>query len=153
MALHLRDQIMDALATLLTGLTTTGSRVYVDRDADSEPLSAAELPGITIQQVDESVQALTLGQPRHLERYLNVQIDAFVKLTTSTLARKQLNLIDKEIQTAIAGSLSLGGVCKYVTATQVDFSTAGDTDKPQSRARMNYQVFYMFTETTPDTAA
>ena len=46
MALHLRDQIMDALATLLTGLTTTGSRVYVDRDADSEPLSAAELPGI-----------------------------------------------------------------------------------------------------------
>lgn len=152
MALHLRDQIMDALATLLTGLTTTGARVYVDQDADSEPLADGQLPGLTIMQRDESSEMVSLPQPRIFQRLLDIEIVAHVKLTTPTAARKQLNLIDKEVQTAIAGSLSLGGACKHLTPQQVDFEFDGGGDKPMARARMRYQALYLFAENAPDVA-
>lgn len=152
MALHLRDQIMDALATALTGLTTTGARVYVDRDADTEPLADGELPGLTIVQGDETSEVRTLQTPRVFERLLDVDISAFVKLTTSTAARKQLNLIDKEVQIAIAANLSLGVGAKYITPVQASFEFAGDGDKPLARARLRYQVMYLFAENAPDVA-
>jgi len=152
MALHLRDQIMDALATLLTGLTTTGARVFVDRDADSEPLADGELPGLTIMQRDETPETVSLPQPRIFQRELNIEIVAHVKLTTPTAARKQLNLIDKEVQIAIAGSLSLGGACKHLTPTPIDFEFDGGGDKPMARARIGYRALYLFAENAPDVA-
>lgn len=156
MALHLRDQIMDALATALTGLTTTGARVYADRDELTEPLENNELPGLTINQVGESIDPLTLGFPRRLQHVLDVDIVALVKRTGNTLARKQLNLIDQEIRSALAANaatLSLGVGAKYTTPVQADFEIVGDADKPLGRARFRWQVFYLTDENTPDVAA
>lgn len=156
MALHMRDQIMDALGTALTGLTTTASRVYLDRDEITEPLENNELPGLTINQVTESIDPLTLGTPRRLQQVLDVDIVALVKRTTNTAARKQLNLIDKEIRAALcanAASLSLGVGAKYCTPVQADFEIVGDADKPLGRARFRWQVFYLTDEATADVAA
>lgn len=155
MALHMRDQIMDAIITALTGLTTTASRVYGDRDELTEPLENNELPGLTVNQVSESTEAATLAAPRRLTHALDVDIVALVKRTTNTLTRKQLNLIDQEIQSALganAAALSLGVGAKYISKVQSDFEIVGDADKPIGRARFRYQVLYLTDENAPDVA-
>ena len=48
MADHLHKQIRDALVTKLTGLTTSGARVYANR---LYPLDSANLPGLRISLV------------------------------------------------------------------------------------------------------
>lgn len=151
MALHLRDRILDAFATLLTGLTTTGSNVFTDRDSDNEPLGADVLPALTIQQIDDTAENLTLGG-RVFQRALNIEVMAHVRQTTGTLARKKLNLINQEIEVALATDKSLGGLCKYINPGNFDFSTTGDADLVVARMRMQFQVIYLYAEGTPDTA-
>lgn len=155
MALHMRDQIMDAIGAALGALTTTGARVYLDRDDLTEPLSGEELPGLTINQVSESKDYETIPHPRRISRVLDVDIVALVKRPTGTAARKQLNLIDKEIETTLcanASTISLGVGAKYVKSPQSDFEIVGDADKPLGRARFRYQVFYLTDENAPDVA-
>ena len=45
MANHVRQQVREAVSTLLTGLTTTESRVYQSRIT---PLQANELPALLV---------------------------------------------------------------------------------------------------------
>lgn len=149
MALHLRDQIMDALATLLTGLTTTGTRVYLDRDTDTEPLGTDQFPGLTMEQRDDVAENLTLGG-RVFQRSLNVEVVAHVKRVTGTQARKQLNLINQEIEVALYSDRSLGGLCKYINPGNFDFSTAGDADLVVARMTMQFNVIYLYAEGAPD---
>ena len=47
---HIRKQIRDAIATAVTGLTTTGSRVHKSRVND---LAASELPLLAIYTTSE----------------------------------------------------------------------------------------------------
>lgn len=150
MALHIRDRIVDAIATLLTGLTTTGGRVYVDRDSDNEPLGTDQFPGLTIQQRDDTAENLTLGG-RVFQRALNLEVVAHVKLVTGTLARKQLNLINQEIEAALFTDRSLGGLCKYIKPGNFDFSTTGDADLVVARMQMQFQVIYLYAEGVTDT--
>lgn len=151
MALHLRDRILDAFATLLTGLATTGSNVFKDRDSDNEPLGADVLPALTIQQVDDAGANLTV-HGRVFQRALNLEVVAHVRQTTGTLTRKKLNLINQEIEVALATDKSLGGLCKYINPGNFDFSTTGDADLVVARMRMQFQVIYLYAEGTPDTA-
>lgn len=152
MALHLRDQIVDAVKTLLTGLTTTGARCYVDRDIDEEPIGAAELPALNIEQGDESSEAATISAPRTMQAFLDITVTGFSKLATGTLARKKLNLISQEVQVAMAGDRSLGGLCKYTTLMQTDFELSSQGEQPVGLVRMRYQVLYLYAENTPDVA-
>ncbi|MEY2654030.1 MAG: hypothetical protein RLZZ524_1058, partial [Pseudomonadota bacterium] len=50
MANHLRQQIREAVAGAVTGLTTTGARVYQGR---VYPLEDAQLPGLTVSSLAE----------------------------------------------------------------------------------------------------
>lgn len=151
MALHLRDQIMDALATALTGLTTTAARVYVDRDDLTEPLGDNELPGITITQGDEQSEVLSLSPPATIQAVLDVDVVAHVKLTTSTATRKQLNLISQQVQVAVGANRTLSGLCEHVAPVQASPEIVADADKPIGRLRMRYQVLYLYRENAPDT--
>jgi hypothetical protein len=148
MADHLRDQIITAVATLVTGLTTTSTRVFIDED---NPLEDADLPGITILQIGESTEAMTLGRPREMQGLLDLEITAYAKrLPSQADVRKQVNTICKEVQIALANT-SPGGA-KYGTLVQTDFELYGDAEKPAGMARMRWQFLYRFDEDAPDVA-
>ena len=64
---HVRKQIRDAVVTALTGLSTTGSRVYKSR---IYPLETGKLPGLAIYTKSEEIQNNTIGAPRTQIRIL-----------------------------------------------------------------------------------
>ena len=150
MALHMRDQIMDAIGAALGALTTTGARVYLDRDDLTEPLSGEELPGLTIVQGEDSSEPLNLNVPDTIRAVLDVDVVAHVKRTTNTATRKQLNLISQEVQVAIGANRTLSGLCERVYPVQATPEIIGDGDKPMGRLRMRYQVIYLYRENAPD---
>ena len=151
MADHLRDQILDALKTAITGLTTTASRVYADR---TDALAASELPGLTIVQASESCDTETFTYPRLVKANFDVQVSAFDARTAAQAdARKRANTIAKEVQAAIAAARSLGGLCKFINLVQTDFDLDTEGDQPAAVARMRYAVNHCFYENAPDVPA
>ena len=69
---HLREQIRDRVVTDLTGLTTTGSRVFRSR---IYPLESNDLPGLCIFTKSETTDYDTITLPRSTSRILEIGVD------------------------------------------------------------------------------
>ncbi len=106
MADHMREQILDAIETLLTGLTTTGSRVTRLR---SGVITLADLPGLNVAMGEEQ-SAGDRGQTvfNAIDVVLEVGIEARVSSAEGALDQL-LNTIAAEVYAAMRG-LSLTGV-------------------------------------------
>ncbi len=73
---HVRKLIRDAVATLLTGLPTTGSRVYVGR---TRPLPAKHEPSLLIYTTEEVSARPMEGNPADVGRDLQLLVDGRVR--------------------------------------------------------------------------
>jgi hypothetical protein len=149
MADHLREQITVAAIAAVTGLTTTGTRVYRDRDTDERPLQADEVPGLVVTDDGDPSEIVTLGVGRLLERTMTLSIAAHVKAASGYSSL--LNQILKEIEVALAGA-SLGGA-KWAKLAQVaarEASEAGET--PAVRQVFAFEFFYVTAHNAPDVA-
>jgi hypothetical protein len=144
MANHVRRQIRDAAVTALTGLTTTGTRVY---DSRVYPMQDANLPGLRIFTNNETVEISSLGVGRLLDRQLELVVEACVKENDSF--DNTVDLIIKEVETALASGLT---GAKYVQLKQIEIEMAGDGEKPVAMARMTFDAPYITVNGTPDTA-
>ena len=149
MADHLRRQIREAAATLLTGLATTGSNVFQSR---VYPLRDGQLPALRIFTLNESVEANTIGAgPARLqERTLTLGVEGCVKAKDNY--DDTLDAICKEVEVAIAGDNTLGGKCKWVQLTSTEIDMDGETEQPIAIARLSFQVFYITALNAPDVA-
>lgn len=147
MAYHMRRQIREAVATAVTGLTTTGARVFQSR---VYPLEATDLPCLVIRTLSETSEPVTIHGPRELMRVLSVQIDAFAKAVSDV--DDTLDLICKEVEIALAADISLGGKCKSVTLTNTTIELTGLSEVPTGRAAMVWDVEYYVMENAPDVA-
>lgn len=150
MALHLRDQVMAGLVTALTGLTTTGSNVFADRDTDGEPLGDASLPGLVLTHADEATEPLTLAFPRTLDAQLDIDIAAHVKAVTNSAARLLANLIAKEVAAALGAQPLVASLGAVITPSQSPPEWDGGGEYAQGRLLLRYRVRYLFNESTPD---
>lgn len=139
---HARQQIREAAATVLTGLATSGSRVYQSR---VHPLEAANLPCLLVNTDDEEVQGLKISSPDLLDRRLT--------LTVSAVAKASANLDDTldnmiaEVETVLGGSI-LGGLVKTLQLDSIGIEMV-QNDKPVGMARMSYSATYMTTANAP----
>ena len=149
MAAHIREQITAAVVTAVTGLTTTGTNVFRERDTDAEPLAAGELPGLVVNDAGGDAQILSLGISRKLERHLRLSIAAHVK--TDSGYGTTLNLILKEIEVALAGA-SLGGAKYGTIVEEAAREIAGGGDTNIARQAFTFEFIYYTTHNTPDVA-
>lgn len=141
MASHIHTQVRTALATALTGLTTTGSRVYLNRVYALRP---ADLPALRVFLAREEVQpGLASGFYR---RELLVQIEAVAKAASGL--DDTLDQIGKEVETALVSGLTVGAVAvplEYLgMTTELD-----DLDQPVGVRTLNYRA--VLHAATPDT--
>lgn len=150
MALHLRDQIIDAITAALTGLTTTGANVFTDRDIANEPLADTALPALNIEQGDESSIPVSLGYPRTVQATVTVDIAAHTKRATGTLARKQANLIAQEVQVALYANRQLGGLNEKMTLSRTSYTPSSESDSARGELTMSVEVEYFYKEDRPD---
>lgn len=146
MADHLRKRIRHAAATRLTGLATTGSRVYRAR---VYPLEDANLPGLLIYTNAERSERMTMPAPGVLERRLELVVEGYAKDTTDL--DDTLDQIAKEVEVAIAGDFGLGGLAKVASLTTTEVEMVNGAEVPVGMIRLTFEVRYMALEEAPDT--
>ena len=146
MPLHLRKQIREAAAAALTGLTTSGSRVFESRVHE---LQDVNLPGLRIYTNNEDVRVDSIGVDRQVERGLDLVVEACSKKTTGL--DDELDLMIQEVEVVIAANQNLGGA-KRIQLTGIEIDMEGEAEKEVGIARMTFQVRYYATLSRPDVA-
>ena len=144
MADHLHKQIRAAVVTKLTGLTTSGSRVYANRLA---PLPDTTLPSLTITLDDETADGLTVHQPQAQERTLTLAVSAMAKASAGL--DDTLDLMSKEVEIALSGGITIGGVHLDVLYTGMQFDDE-QLDKPVGVKRMTFSIVFTAMNNAPD---
>ena len=144
---HVRQQIRDRVATLVTGLPTTGSSVYKMR---RYALDDAKLPAICVYTTDESSSLITIGS-RTLRRVINVVVDIIIKGSSATIS-DSLDTICVSAEEAMAADFTLNGLAKssVLTSSEIDVNVEGE--KSIASARLVYAVEYVTLITDVETA-
>ena len=148
MANHVRRQIREAVVSALTGLTTTGSRVFASR---VYPLEAADLPGLQVFTVSESSVVESISNPSPLDRTLVLRVEVVARATADL--DDALDGICKEVEIALAmPCAALAGLAKTIALGNTDIEFDGGGDQPTGRAVMDYVISYNVMENAPDVA-
>ena len=144
---HVRQQLRERAATTLTGLSTTGSKVYQSR---VYPLGAANLPGLLIYTKSEDSEIVTMSGARTLLRCLSLVIEGYVKAVSNY--DDTVDTIAKEVETAMGNDVTLNGLAKnsYLESTEIEYD--GEGEKPVAVVSLTYTVEYMTIENAPQTA-
>ena len=144
---HVRQQIRDRVATLVTGLPTTGANVYKMR---RYALDDSKLPAICVYTTDETSGLITIGS-RTLRRVINVMVEVFIKGTSTTVS-DTLDGICVSAEEAIAADFSLNGLAKscVLTGTEIDINVEGE--RSVASAQLVYSVEYVTSITDVETA-
>lgn len=143
---HVRKQIRDAFATLLTGLTTTGSNVFV---APTEPIPMDNTPALEITTPDDARESASNPVPRTFERTLSIQVMGH------TYQANPVDLLDTiavEVETAVASNVTLGGLCQLLILNTTEIVITGESATPTGYITMNFTCKYVHKENTPEVA-
>ncbi|OQZ07386.1 MAG: hypothetical protein B6D36_00160 [Planctomycetes bacterium UTPLA1] len=144
MANHLHKQIRDALVTALTGLATTGSRVFANR---LRPMQDTDLPGLRIYLDDEQAETLTVDSPYVQQRTLTASVEACAKVAIGL--DDTLDLISKEVEIALSAGLTIGSRTLDVFYTGMRFDEE-QLDKPVGVKRMQFSILFRAMHNAPD---
>ena len=147
MADHRAEQIVLAVITKVTGLTTTGNRVFRSRTAD---LPDNALPALVVHLgPDSPVSDGASSSFRFIDGDLTVGIDAVVKEKTDTLAEQKLNLIRKEVTIALMADYTLGLSFVHNTVEGQAVPELERGDQIRGTMRMDFRVRYRRSRTDP----
>lgn len=144
---HVRQQIREAVAALVTGLTTTGTRVYQSR---LHTLRDANLPCLLVNTDDEAVESISMHAPATLERELVVMVRAVAKATANL--DDTLDQIMSEVETVLGAAGVLSSLAKISALKSVRVEMDDSLEKPVGVASMEYMVRYYTNANAPQTA-
>jgi len=142
---HVRQLIRDNVTTTLTGLTTTGTRVYRSR-----VYPVATTPGLAIYTKSESVEYSSMSGQRTQFRSLALTVEIYVKGVTGY--DNDIDLICAEIETALYSDITRGGYARDTTISDMDVEFSGDGEQPLALATMTIEVDYITKEGAPSVA-
>nr|BAR33994.1 phage minor tail protein U [uncultured Mediterranean phage uvMED] len=140
---HARKQIRDQLMTTLTGLTTTGSRVFNSRVYDHDALPCISVYTLSEELGDES-------QNKQF-RMLNVMVEVRAKAADSL--EDDLDKIGAEIEDAIFanGDTTLSNTCKEFDYDGLDIELSGEAEQPFGLMTMRFMAMYRVNKTDVET--
>lgn len=139
---HARQSIREAVATAVTGLATTGTRVF-----QSRALPQDALPCLLVTTNDESVQA-DLGAV--LTRELEIRVAGYAKAASNL--EDTLDTIAEEVETAVQGAGALGGLVDappVLTGIRTDFDDS--LEQPVGEVVLTFRCIYFTNAGAPGT--
>lgn len=143
MADHVRKQLREAVATVLTGLTTTATRVFQSR---AYPVRAAELPCLLVYIDNETAEESTIDGGTD-ERRMVVRVEGLAQANADL--DDTLDLIAKEVETALGTAVSIASTTTLVGYTGAEIEIRDDLEKPTGSIVLSFEAS-LFT-TGPDT--
>ena len=145
---HLRQLIRSNIVTAVTGLSTTGSRVYQTR---IYPLEQSKLPGLCVYTRAETTEYATISPPRRQERTLEVVIEAYASAVSNL--DNTLDTIAVQVEEALAADLTRGGYAKDTRVISFETEFDGEGEKPVGVGRLTVEVIYSNRENEVESAA
>jgi hypothetical protein len=146
MADHVRKQLRAAVATAVTGLPTTGARVYTARayalDADTET------PGLLILTPSEGAEPGDIHGG--IGRQITVTVTAVVKSTGAV--QDTLDQIAKEVEPALVGPAKLQVGAKRVDIEYLgaEFVMDDSADRKTAELEMSFRAEIFTAPGVPD---
>ncbi|MBT6555125.1 MAG: hypothetical protein HON50_05875 [Candidatus Marinimicrobia bacterium] len=142
---HVRQLIRDKMKTLLTGLSTTGSSVYISRVYNHKTLPALAIYTHDEQSSDD-LDNVTFGSTNQ-HRLLNIVVEARAKATANV--DKTLDTISAEVETALfaSGDTTLDGKCKYFEFNGLEIELSGEQEQPVGLMTMRFSALYRVDKT------
>ena len=144
---HVRQTIRERIVTDITGLTTTGSKVF---DTRIYPLTSAELPALIVYARDEDIEYEDLKPNRTQRRDLSIVIEAHAKATSNL--EDTFDTIAKEVEEAISGDLTMNGNAKDVRLDSIDTDFNSDGQSKAGVMTITYIISYFLKENDVETA-
>lgn len=139
---HARETIRDAVVTAVTGLTTTGTRVYPSR---VYPFDDDNLPGLLVftsyEEIDEEEGKLAQLQFRNQ----TVIVEGYDKLSAGL--DDKLDDIAEEVETAM---FAVGFNTIDLLSTETDFEDG--IEQPVGKITLTFRLQYLTAEGAPGTA-
>lgn len=141
--MHIRQKIRNEIVAAVTGLTTTGSRVYPSR---VWPLDDDTIPGLLVYTGDEDVDSEEGRVARVQNRDLQIVVIGKAKLTAGL--DDLLDDIAEEVETAVLSA-------SYATIQSIDLlSTEIDiergAEKPTGEVILTFSVHYLTRDGQPN---
>ncbi len=143
---HIRQTLRSAVVTAVTGLTTTGSRVYTAR---VYPAQSAELPCLVVNTISEDAVPQDIGLPGIVERRVSVEVLGMAR-DTSTMAAT-LDVIAEEVETALGAGVSIGGKTVELAYEGASIQFSGEVDQPVGTISMRFSTTLYTTSNAPGT--
>jgi hypothetical protein len=132
--MHVRQQILAAIKTAITGLGLTGSNAFLSRVTLLQP---SELPALIVRAGDDALAGRSGPAPRLMERTFVVDVEVYVRATDGLDAA--LNAIFAQVEPALAMPVVLAGV-KVITLTRIERPQQVQGEQPLAVATMRYDV-------------
>ena len=133
----MRREIKERVATILTGLSSTGSNVFQSHVC---PLENDDLPSLCIYTKDEEIEIGVTGDPRVYHSTMILIVDGYAQ-TFSNLD-DQLDQIGIQVQVAMTEDIDTNNLVKDSYLSSVDISYSGEGTSPIGIIRHNYSVLY-----------
>ena len=109
MADHVRKQIRDAAVTALTGLATTGTRVFPTR---FHPHAEADLPLLAVYTTQEADEPVALGDDPPLDRLVDVVVECVARAAAAV--EDTIDTMAAEVEAAMHAAIQSGGLAALV---------------------------------------
>ena len=143
---HVRQSLRSAVVTAVTGLTTTGSRVYT---AKVYPVQATEMPCLQVNTTAEDANPQDITLPGIVERRVTVEVVGMAR-DTSTLANT-LDTIAEEVEAALGAGVSVSGKTIEMAYEGADVIFSGELDQPVGTVSMRFAATLYTTSNAPGT--
>jgi hypothetical protein len=151
---HMRKRIRAYLETQLTGLPTTGPRVFVGR---TRPLGAEHAPTLLIYMRTETSARAVMGRPPKQERVATLFLEG--RVVTADVPDDVLDSIAVEVEERMGQIISyeppvsvLGGLAQNCELVGTEIIAESDSKNHVGGIRLEYRVTYRVTEGAPTDA-
>jgi hypothetical protein len=145
--MHARSRIRASFAAQVTGLPTTGARVYVSR---ARAIAIDQMPALRITSDAETIESTSVSAPAVLERTLTLTCEAYA--TGMDDVDAALDTMCAEVEAAIGADPSLGGAAAWCYPSGIEIAIDDEGEQPAGRATLSFAVRYYTTQTEPETA-
>lgn len=134
---HVRKQVRDAVVARVTGLPTSGSRVFNGRVWAFE--QASELPALRVDVTDDSgTMDRTIHGSAWIRRSVSVEIEAKAKGTGNLV--DLLDTMGEEVEAALGASLVVSGIAVDLDYLGMSLSLSADGDQPVGSLTMRFSA-------------
>jgi hypothetical protein len=147
--MHVRRQVRDLAVTTITGLTTTGGRIFSTR---LFPLGQTDLPCWVVSTGDETVETVTMamGGVAEQERSMALEFDGYARGVATV--ENTLEAMAAELETAMLPSIFSALVKSIYLESMEPQLSAEDLDNAFGIMSVVYRVIYHTTQGAPETA-